>query len=326
MTDLLSDNYAPDLRSSATVQLFADNQMGFRPTFSDNWNMRAAYDSLELSEYIGIRANAGDCIEWATPEGEDESYISFRNIIQNDKIPYIDTPGNHDLTTYNNSAVFPYKRTVGGIQERMTRSADEWASQVASRNKANVMMETDDIAVISISPDWWPYRVSIPNYGPPDPLTPAILSWLDQTLGNLGSKPAWIMSHAIPLGQFPTTTAPETEFIGPWSKISEILNSHSNVVGWLSGHWHISPTNENTVRKISVGSRSIVSINSPSSQGIRGGWTFQQQKYGDSTNGPEYMKSMFVSYDGKNITLRWRNHTAGRWVQPFGGKFYRIAV
>lgn len=321
----LSDGYEPDLRSAATVQLFADNQMGFRPQFSDNWNMRGAYDSMMLSPYVGLRANAGDCIEWSTAAPEDASYKAFRQAVQADGVPYIDTPGNHDLTTYNNAATFPYTRTTAdGIAERMTRSADEWASKVAGRAKANTVIQNGDIAVIAVSPDWWPYRASIPGFGPPDPLSEEILGWLDGQLTALGTKPTWMVSHAIPLGQFSTTTAKDTEFLRPWPRITEVLGAHSNALGWLSGHWHIAPSNGESIKTLPAGPRSIVSINAPSSQGIRSGWSAAQQQYGDGTQGPEYMKSMFISYDGTSITARWRDHNAAAWVQPFGGKYKRI--
>lgn len=325
----LSDRYEPDLRSSATVQLFADNQFGFRPGFTDNWNIRAAYDSMSLSHYVGVRANAGDCIEWLNATPEDAAYKAFRTAIMADGKPYGDTSGNHDLTTYNTSAVFPYQRTTtDGIVEKWVRTADQWAAAVPGRPKANQVVTNGSIAVVMMSPDIWAYRhgVAKPGYAPPDPLTTAHLTWLDQQLTALGTTPTWIVTHAPPPGQFPTSSTPAAEYVQPWDQIGLVIDAHPNVIGWLSGHWHISSANTDTIRKIQCGGRQIIGINSPSSQGIRGGWNATQQQYGDGTNGPEHAKSLFVGYDGTDVTVRWRNHNAGTWVQPFGGKYKRITL
>ncbi|RKW71738.1 hypothetical protein DWQ67_02615 [Galactobacter caseinivorans] len=325
----LSDQYVPDLRSSATVQVFADNQFGAFSGHSTNWNMRAATDSLSLKPYVGMRANAGDCIEWNTATPEDADYKAFRNVLTGDGLPYLDVPGNHDLTTYNNAAKFPYTRTTAdGIFERMARTADEWARDVPARGSANAVASTSDIAVMGVSSDLWAYRPNIasPNYAPPDPLTEATLTWMDQQLTALGSKPTWLMSHQLPLGQFASNPGGVDEYLRPWSRIAEVLDAHPNVLGWISGHWHIDPARADGVAKINVGSRSITAINAPSSQGLRSGWNAKQLQYGDGTLGPEYAKSMFIGYDGTDITLRWRNHNNGTWVQPQGGKYRRITL
>lgn len=326
----LADNYAPDLRSAATVQLFADNQFGYRPQFTDNWNMRAAYDSRSLAPYVGVRANAGDCIEWNAVLPEDASYKAFRQVIMGDGKPYADTPGNHDLTTYNAAASFPYQRTTAdGIVEKWARTADEWARDVPGRGTANQVVTNGQIAVVTLSPDIWAYRhtTTTPGYAPPDPLTAAHLAWLDTQLTQLGSTPTWIVTHAPPQNQFATgTTLPAAEFVQPWDQIGVVIDAHPNVIGWMSGHWHIGANHADTIRKIQCGGRQILGINSPSSQGIRGAWTAGQQQYGDGTLGPECSKSMFVAYDGTDVTVRWRNHNNATWVQPQGGKYRRFAA
>lgn len=319
MTTSLTDGVAPDLRSTATVQLFADNQFGARAGFSTNWNMRAAADSLDLAPYLGVRANAGDCIEWFTAQPEDGQYQSFLDLLRSDGKPEVDTPGNHDLTTYNNDARFPYTRTRDGFSERMTRSADEWAALVPGRPRANAVARSAGIAVVSLSPDWWAYRPSVPGYAPPDPISADSIKWLDEQLNDLHGTPTWIMSHAIPPGQFAGNPGGLAEYIRPWPALCAVLDAHPHVLGWLSGHWHIDPARSDGFTRLDVGSRKILSINAPSSQGLRGGWNATQHQYGDGNLGPECAKSMFIGYDGASVRVRWRNHNAGAWFNPFGG-------
>lgn len=316
----LSDEYAPDLRSATTIQLFADNQFGVNTKISTNWNMRAAEDSLTLKPYTAIRANAGDCIEWYAKEPEDNLYKEFRRVLTSDGVPYIDVPGNHDLTTYNNTATFPYTRTRNGFFERMTRSADEWAKSVVNRTKSNSVVSNGQIAVISFSPDWWAYRPNIPspNYAPQDPYTEAHLQWLDTQLTSLGDVPTWIMSHNLPLGQLAGNPGGAEIYIQPWDRIAAILDAHPNALGWLSGHWHIAANDTRSVKSLSVGTRNIIAINSPSSQGLRSGQTMEQQMLNDCA------KSMFITYDEGKVRIRYRNHSNRTWYQPFGGKYLEI--
>ncbi|QIK63667.1 hypothetical protein G7068_11025 [Leucobacter viscericola] len=284
----------------------SDTQQGFRWQFTDNWCTRAARDIVKLRHFADGHLHTGDCIEWSEKLPEDEKYRAFRREMLLSGRPYLDTPGNHDLTTYNPDA------------PRRIRSANEWAAEVPGRSIANQEMVLGDVVVLGISPHYWRYidKLSIDgkqegNYDEPDPLSPDILTWLDSKLTEHSSKRVWFASHALPATQF-SDKPMNSGNIRDWAQIENLVSGHQNLAGWFSGHWHIDAADKRSIRSILVGGRRIHGVNAPSSAGL-----FPNIDYGPH-QWTRYAGSLYVTDMGDDIEVRWRNHLSARWERPFG--------
>lgn len=290
----------PDHREGVIFNHISDTQQGYRPQFTDNWVGRAGQDIANLGHFTDAHVHTGDCIEWNSPEPEDMKYLAFREQVLATGKPYLDTPGNHDLSTYNKAAT------------RRSRSANTWASEVPKRPQANdVMLVGDTHAVLGVSPHWWLWDDGVNNFLDPEPLAADILSWLDDTLTSLKGRRVWLASHALPSTQLSDTP----RFDGTlrnWADIEAMVGAHKNIVGWFSGHWHIDNADPRSIRSIPVGGRRIWGVNAPSSAGLFPGTTAVQHQFG------RYASSLYVTDMGGDIAVRWRNHLTREWVAPFG--------
>lgn len=297
----------PDIRAGSTINFFADTQSGFRPQFTDNWNQRTAEDAQLLKACVAGHVHGGDCIEWNTPTPEDGSYKAFRNRVMANGIPYLDVPGNHDLCTY---------------AAPTTRTANQWAAAVPGRAQANSVARMGDVAVIGLAPDYWLWDTGINNYAPPPPLSSATLTWLSNQLDALGSTPTWLVTHHLPPGQpdgTPNLTDPE--MVQPWSTLTDIMASHGNVIGWLSGHWHIRPeTTQIGTKILNAGGRKIFGINAPSASGITGSTSATDHQWKNNA------RSMFITYLGGAVDIRWRNHTNPSWLEVNGKQVHQLVL
>lgn len=290
----------PDMRRGVTINHISDTQQGYRPQFTDNWCERVTKDLSFLREFTDAHIHTGDCIEWNAPEPEDEKYIAFRNGVLETGKPYLDTPGNHDLSTYNVSA------------PRRFRSANEWASEVPKRQVANQeLVIRDEVVVLGISPDYWKWDDSTGAYADPDDLTEVHLEWLDERLSEHSGKRVWFASHALPSTQLSDTPRFDGT-LKKWDDIEELISAHQNVTGWFSGHWHIDAADPRSIRSIPVGGRRIFGVNAPSSAGLFPGTTASQHQW------QRYAGSLYVTDLGEAIEVRWRNHLSASWEAPFG--------
>lgn len=289
----------PDRRDGVTINHLTDTQQGYRPQFTDNWCERVAKDLLYLRDFTDGHVHTGDCIEWNAELPEDDKYQAFRAGVLTTGKPYLDTPGNHDLTTYNVAAT------------RRFRSANEWASEVVARPVANQVLDLGDVVVLGISPHYWKYDDGAGAYAAPDPLAPDILAWLDTKLTEHAGKRVWFASHALPSTQLADTPRYDGT-LRNWADIEELVAGHQNVTGWFSGHWHIDAADARSIRSIPVGGRRIFGVNAPSSAGLFPGTTAAQHQW------QRYAGSLYVTDMGDAIEVRWRNHLSAKWEAPFG--------
>lgn len=295
----------PMLDGGPTLNVLADNQFGARESFTTNWNDRIAEDLQQFKGKIVGHANAGDCIEWYKGDPEDQLYLDFRKEVMKDGLPYLECAGNHDLCTYAG----PFSRT-----------ADQWA-KVMGRPTANKVTRMGDIAVIALNPDFWKYDFSIPGYAPPPPISESSMRWLSEQLDLLGSTPTWIMTHHIPPGQMPRFDLDWEQLVQPRVNLFEIIASHGNVIGWISGHWHTAVTNvADQLNVINAGGRKIFGVNAPASSGLTPGDNFDYHRWTQSA------RSMFVTYQGDHIDVRWRDHTLSGWHEPQGKAMHQLTI
>ena len=295
----------PTLTAGSTINVMADSQQGYRSDFTDNWADRVAEDLQTLkADHVG-HAHAGDCVEGLAGRFEDEKYQKFKRDIMQDGKPFLACAGNHDL---------------GCETAPINRSADEWATTVDGRKKHDTFTRMGDLAVIALAPPRWEYDFSIPGFADPQALSDSTLSYLDSALTQLGSTPTWVMTHHLPVGQNGVNAINDPQFVQPWGKIVDVLASHSNAIGWISGHWHISP--ESTaigMRALNVGNRKIFGINVPSVTGLNN-QSYAVHRYQDNA------RSMFVTYEGDHVDVRWRNHTEPGWLSPGGKDLHQLTL
>ncbi|WP_343833054.1 metallophosphoesterase family protein [Glutamicibacter creatinolyticus] len=267
--------------------------------------MRIAEDAQLLKAFAAGHVHGGDCIEWNTPTPEDGSYIAFRNRVMQNGLPYLDVPGNHDMCTY---------------AAPTTRTANQWASTVAGRPQANSVKRMGGMAVIGLAPDYWLWDTGIDNYAPPPPLSASTLTWLSNQLDLLGSTPTWLVTHHLPVGQ-PAEPIAANELVQPWDTIVDIMASHGNVIGWLSGHWHIRPETWSIGTKIlNAGGRKIFGINAPSASGITGGTSATDHQWKNNA------RSTFITYMGDAVDIRWRDHTNPSWMTVNGEQVHQLLL
>lgn len=293
-------NLNPDHREGVIFNHISDTQQGARAQFTDDWCMRAAADIHELAPYTDAHVHTGDCIEWFADMPEDEKYLAFREVVLGTGKPYADTPGNHDLSTYNKNSARRY------------RSADTWAQEVPKRGRANqVTLVGDDHAIFTISSDFWKWSDVTEAYEEPEPLTTALLAELDELLTLHAGRRVWLASHALPSTQL--SDVPRFDgVLHKWADIEALVAAHPNIVGWFSGHWHIDVADPRSIRSIPVGGRRIWGVNAPSSAGLFPGATAIEHQF------TRFASSLYVTDTGSDIIVRWRNHLKRQWVAPFG--------
>lgn len=287
-------NY-PDLRNGTTLHHITDNHFGDR-FFTTNLLDRVASDMAVLKASHQGHVHTGDMVMWRGSTGlppEDSLYTAWRGKIKSDGKPYAEVPGNHDLGSYGSANY---------------RTKEQWATAVGVPS-ANSVTRMGDMIVIGLSPDVW--MPAYPADGFLDPvLSPATLSWLDTQLTLAGSTPVWLANHVPPVGQYSASTASTAQ---PGADVDALIAGHPNVVGWLSGHWHVDINNQpDHVRTVVQGGRNLFAVNAPAAGGLLTGVDQSVQQWASPA------QSMFVTYLGGAIDVRWRDHSARRWTTSEG--------
>lgn len=278
----------PDLRNTVTVHHITDSHIGYRDALTADWHDNIAQDSerLKIAGHVG-HIHTGDFVETWSGNTNDARFKAFRDTIKGDGLPWADVPGNHDLGDY--AAV-------------TSRTPDAWAAAVGGRAKARSVTLMGGIAVIGL-PNPWTYTTQFVN----NPVTADDLTWLDQQLTALGGTMAWVCFHEPPAG-----TVPSSEGIEPLASIDAVLGAHSNVIGILSGHWHRQVENPDQVQVQDRGGKRIYVVTGPSALGIRGDYGWPEQAANAAAT------SLWVSYGGDFIDVRWRHHLGRRWTDSAG--------
>jgi len=112
------------------------------------------------------------------------------------------------------------------------------------------------------------------------------------------------------VGQYSASTASTAQ---PGADVDALIAGHPNVVGWLSGHWHVDINNQpDHVRTVVQGGRNLFAVNAPAAGGLLTGVDQSVQQWASPA------QSMFVTYLGGAIDVRWRDHSARRWTTSEG--------
>lgn len=297
----------PDLRNGTTLHHITDTHFGghYHAAWVNGWGDSVRDDLNELSVYTSAgHVHTGDMIHWyygtgnpqSTADTESAWYVAWRDAVKAvDGKPWAEAVGNHDL--------------LGPGEADSTRSlvtSTGWAQRIGVESQ-NVITDMGDFKVITVGPETW-------HYGTNFVLSQATLSFLDNALQNAG-KPCWVAAHVPFNEQYNTYGGGDTAVEPGNPTLMALLDSNPNCIGWLSGHRHINIVEQTEqATTFSTGSRQIFGINGPASIGGRKG---AEVAY-DDHQWQAWNYSMYLTYLGDAVDVRWRDHNARVWTNPEG--------
>lgn len=303
----------PQAADGTTIHHITDTHFGAAngAGFVKNWLDRVRADDLFL-DFMPLHGHVhtGDAIHWyegdnsqSVAQAEADDFAAWRGRFEAYRnVPFLQAAGNHDLIgpgSYNSSTgKYDIRDNPITVQEFCTMQ------QVPSGNRYAVM---GDIGVATISPDSWAFNTGFT-------VSAATLSWLDTTLQNAG-RPVFIGAHVPLAGQAGSDITNDADVVA-------VLDANPNAVGWLSGHYHHAPNSTDwTAEVFYAGSRRMYGINGPGAAGGRPGGVAYADHQKDGLNA-----SMYLTYDGSSLAVRWRNHNARQWMTPNGVQVKRLVA
>lgn len=307
----------PDRRDGTVIALVTDRHHGQR-FFTESTMDRVADDLIALRSVAHGVVDAGDAINWddEDPQAEDDLAHDWTNRVKaGTGLPYVWVPGNHDLSSY----AFP----------DVERTALSWAGSVGQPSH---LTETTvgDLTILGIGPDnWdqWQGPGDVPATVGPCIIAPATLDWLEDKLTQAGNNPVMIANHAPLWEQYEKegiggVRAGVKWFTNPHDQLTDLIDSHPNMVGWLSGHLHVNIDTRATThaRTIMVGSRKIFAVNGPAASGAMEGISSADQQLKSPA------LTTWITYEGNAIQVRWYDHKNRGWTDANGSYMRRITL
>ena len=161
------------------------------------------------------------------------------------------------------------------------------------------------------------------GYGYPLTLNATTRTWLNDQLASAG-KPCFIICHE-PLantvvgnttGAGAVWSSAEASFhIHPDTEIRAILNAQPNAKAWISGHTHSPVDTPGFIKSESVGTRSVIAINCASTDYV-----------GRTREWYDPIITLFMTYTGSALEIRFRNHGAGIWDTLGGSRVVTMPI
>lgn len=303
----------PDLRNGTTIHHISDTHFGAidHADFVNNWQDRTAddLDFLQIANNAG-HVMTGDMIQLGpslTSPGNRTTelgwYKDWRAAIQAaDGLPWAECNGNHDMRTADGEHVLSY-------------TAADWAADIGVASQ-NMVHDMGEVRIITIGPDVW----DIDNPANPDPdvnlfrLSQPTLDFLDAQLQAAG-KPCFIACHIVLQEQFTSQTEDGYNAANVENpQLNEILIANPNAVGWLSGHKHVNiqtKVDHATVMTLTGSTKKMYAINAPGAAGGTLAGVADADHQWESVN-----QSMYLTYLGDALDVRWRNHNTRTWTGP----------
>lgn len=292
----------PDLRNGTTIHHITDTHFGLRDEVDGRFPAISADLELLKASHVG-HVHSGDMVDWdASPSAgpEDTQYLAWRDGVKaKDGLPWAEIVGNHDLQSFATGA---------------TRTSAQWATSMGLSSQ-NTVTSMGGVKIIGLGPDSWATQIT----AAPCVLSAATLTFLDQQLTAAGSTPCFIATHVPPNEQYPSN-APNG-VATPVANLDGIVAGHSNVVGWLSGHRHANPdTDAAHAGVVSVGGRNLFVVNGPAAGGRMSGVAYENYTFQSPS------LSMFITYLGGALDVRWRDHSAMGWKLTAGQQFKHLLL
>jgi hypothetical protein len=309
----------PDLRNGTTIHHITDTHFGaeWDAPFVYDWLTRTQADVERLKVATnGGHVHTGDMGDnWFDSTDlnvvaqhiaqQEAAYRSWRDGIKAvDGLPFAEAPGNHDL--FGNFSA----PGASGATPRAGRSSADWAESMGL-HAINNAYSMRDVRVLTLAPDWW-YPGDNPDLIPYQ-LSQATCDWLDAQL-SADSRPTFLAAHVPLLEQYGNDGDTGD---GATPRVAEIIGSHSNVAGWLSGHRHDSMTgNPEQAEVITVAGRQIFAVCGPAAAGGCDRFVAHADHQWQSTNISIWMTLL----DDQNLDVRWRDHNSRQWTHVPGGQ------
>lgn len=294
----LRESPFPRIQDGTTVALTTDTHIGEFPFVTDFAN-RVGRDLDSLKDYTHGYIHAGDAMHWSNPSSpEDEAAKNWYAARRATGKPLLAVAGNHDLASY--------------VAPKPHRTDVEWAAATLPGNPVQTM---GDMKVIGVNPDDW-IAHEVGGWGQLT-LSQSKLDWLDSQLTQAGNTPCWVVVHSAPDEQYNGTTA----HIEPIQGFADVIGSHNNAVGVLSGHLHALYTSRpNHCRTTLIGGRKVFTVNGAAGGGRMNGIAFADHQFKSPA------VSTFITYEGDSISVRWRSHLDRRWDFGLGKQVYRVKL
>lgn len=189
-------------------------------------------------------------------------------------------------------------RTLVGNHDDESLRGGAAAQAAWGLNALNWTFDLGTALLIGVSPDAHP----VPGGNGSDPtitLSAATLAYIGDRAAEVAPKDVIVACHA-PL---PGPLAAGEWAIKPEADVLALLDAHSNITCWLSGHVHQGFDDPNIARLKNVGSRSVVNANASAIAYVNPG---------DDASDP--VRSLLVTPRPKGVDLRIRDHTLRVYV------------
>lgn len=284
----------PTALEGESVLFLTDMHFG-RREWTASQHQLTGVDVDSLTPILSAVAVGGDQIHWSDPYApEDPQWLSWRSQRSN-SIPWAVAVGNHDLASF--------------MSPNPSRSVEDWGVATGTPNPNQSFSTSKGLRIITLAPDEWTY----PQWDIPLKFSDETLNWLDSEL-DLHPEPTFIVAHSPLPEQYPGFIDDSSA-----SRISQIIGTRGNVVGWLSGHRHANiQTDLNHAKQITVGGRRILGLNAPSAGGQVAGTTL------DPWDSPLY--GCIVTYKKGEVIVRWRNLITRSFDSFKGSKTLRVVI
>lgn len=305
----------PDLRNGTTIHHLSDTHFGtlywadWLPTWMNN--AQADIEFLKVATngghlHTGDMVNGytdvsgGDSGTEATYGVEETAYRAWRDAIKAaDGLPYAEVCGNHDLLGYSSDA-------SGTPTSRKLRSSADWAKAMGHPSASNAW-DFGEFRVLTVAPDFWSSNTADASY---QVLLPAaVIKWLDVQLSS-DSRPTFIACHVTLTEQYGDAGSGSINSVNN-PGLYEIMGSHTNLIGWLSGHRHLGVGNSTWAETLTIAGRSLFLVCGP-------GGGSGQSSAGNAYEPGQWGSHIYASYltllDDHTLDIRFRDHLARTWA------------
>lgn len=290
-----------------TLWLICDTHIGESQGYA--WpRMQAAGQDHQtglIGSFVDGYVHGGDITNnsGSDSDPEDTDALSWFSTYFADK-PNVWVPGNHD------------------IRQRPNHSVQEWSAVYGrpGNTVTDVGSGASAMRVLGFSADTNEMSVDDGSTPPPDTgwtLTDATLEWLDEQLA-ASSVPCWLACHYPLSDQYQGDTSGGCQ---PHDQLVDLISSHDTAAGWLSGHLHWDVGRDVMAVTRTVGSKArFPMVCGPSTR-------YNATLTGtlDPATGQNYpggqalpINSLYVTYLGDEVQVRYRSHAAKRWAEGHG--------
>lgn len=295
-----------------TLHHITDSHVGYSDPYTktpwDKQKVMAMADDVNSGfiRHITGMVHTGDITDdgGGTGPGEgaqDGNAIEWLNRLYSDRpdIPKVIAPGNHDLWD-----------RIQNLGSGLAYSSAAW--EHAYGLPANGVTDIGDVRVVHFSPP----TMDI-NEDSRWEISTGRLQWIDQQ-AKATSRPVVLATHfPLPELNLQNGLSSPGPAISPQSELDQVIESNSNIIGFLSGHRHLAASYVRVASVLQIGSRNIVHLCGPSvAFSLHDGGAAYAQPFA-----PQF--SLYVSIlDTDRWQVRLRSHTPARWADFTNG--YRV--